>query len=213
VQAVVKDRAASTAQAAQEIHSLKKEVQVCTQQIESAQNSLALQNTSHVQEVKSLQAKMEGISAAAKKEVSKLQAEVESGNKRMEHLQKVLHSFLCTNVLYGIDTCDLKHLQARDGHQMLQRLSSPLLLQVNKEKRQELEKLHIQHNTVQSSASAAGAKVEKLTRDLADSQKRIDELTGTLNQQEAAIKELGELKAMLVKGPGVSKELTATAQV
>lgn len=84
---------------------------------------------------------------------------------------------------------------------------------MNKEKRQELEQLHIKHNTVQSSASAAEAKADKLTRDLSDAHKRIDDLTNKLNQQETSMKELGELKSMLAKAPGASKELAVAAQV
>lgn len=84
---------------------------------------------------------------------------------------------------------------------------------MNKEKRQELEELHIQHGNVQSGASAAAAKGDKLTRELADATKRIEELTSKLSLQEASMKELDELKSMLAKAPGVSKGLGVVAQV
>lgn len=85
--------------------------------------------------------------------------------------------------------------------------------QVNREKRQEIEDLHIKHGTVQSGASVAEAKVDKFTRDLADAHKRIEELTNKLSQQDASIRELGDVKSMLAKTPGISKELAVAAQV
>lgn len=88
-----------------------------------------------------------------------------------------------------------------------------LVSQVNKEKRQELEELHIQHGNAQSGASAASAKLDKLTRDLADATKRIEELTSKLSLQEASIRELDELKSMLAKAPGAFKGLGVAAQV
>lgn len=92
MQAVVADKTATAAQAAQELETLRKELQTREQQLESAQTSLAGQQTSHDEQVQALHARLEGMAVTAKKDLGKLQAEVDSANKKMEHLQKVHQS-------------------------------------------------------------------------------------------------------------------------
>lgn len=88
-----------------------------------------------------------------------------------------------------------------------------MLLQVNKEKRRELEQLHLQHGTVQSGAAAAEVKIEITTRDLADANRRIRELEKEAKRQESAVQESNSLKSLLSKAPGAAEEGSVTAQV
>jgi chromosome segregation ATPase len=86
------------------------------------------------------------------------------------------------------------------------------LMQVIKDKNSELEKLQAQHGTAKQTANTAQAKLDKASKELADSRKNVDDLNNKLQQQQPAVKELADAKAKLGRSPIVNTEASLTEQ-